>query len=724
MRSYILLSLLLFSTGVFSQTPAWTRVNPLPFGESIIDIQKIPGTNRIIAAHSQSTVLISDNAGETWQTIMYPGNMPYDFRPKGLFFLNDHVGFLYGSEASILKTNDAGLTWHVCNTPSYPTTHEFNISDMDFSNESVGFAIVNSTLLKTTDQGETWSEVSFWYFPDSYDLNCIEFVNEQVGYIPAEGWFTLFWGVIKTNDGGDTWNLDPDFSYFDNMQFISPLIGFGSTSYYIYKTIDGGLSWKEVFFDSNNRPAFRFEFSNSLNGIAFSTSGYFTSSFFLTSDGGETWQPVNGSDENICCNDLVYYDDNIIFSLGNYGCMFKSSNGGHYWEKISHNSFTGEIRDVKVFDENNGIILSAQHADHPVYMLKTHDGFSSYDTILTISNSFTEFDFPSRDTGFCGTYLSHDSLFLCYRTTNGGQTWSYDTISGIQHPINNIDFYNGTNGLINFYGSRLFLTSDCGESWQEIMFPEDVTLNSASYISDSKIIISAKDAAGPFLYTSEDKGETWSIIMDDQPAAGKIYFTDEMKGFLLTDNPEIYRTTDGGITWNKCLINANPFHSFYDITFPSADTGYIVGRADYENVLKSTDGGLTWNSVHAPDILAYYKVEFPTNESGYIFGGWSIFKTTSGGILGITSQPQVTKGFQVYPNPFQSGMRIDVTEMNLQSAYQMDVFSLNGTQVYSTSIQPQTTSIWFQGSMLSPGIYFLQFKIGNKVIETIKVIKI
>lgn len=727
MRLFIVLCFLVCSEVLFSQTPAWQRVNPLPFGETVVEIQKIPGTNRLIAACEYSSVLISDNGGETWQTIMYPANLKGDFKVVGLYFLNNTTGFLYGEGPVILKTTDAGLTWHICNLPAGWYS---DLYAMVFSDEHYGFVIGEfGTILKTYDTGENWQEIDIFGF--DYDFTSIDFRSSNDGFITGHEVFTSGFGIIKTYDQGETWNLESTLEGIEgeinNIHFITSLIGFASANARIYRTTDGGVHWQEVFYDNTRYSRFYFEFYNSLKGIAFYISEYYPSAFFLTSDGGLTWQPVSQSGENACCNDLVYYDENTLFSAGDNGCLFKSADGGHTWEKISQKSISGAIQEVKLIDENTGIFVDwYQNPDMTsgYKIVKSNDGFNTFDTLLVREYSYFPLmiDFPDQDTGYVVSGNPNIDLLLISRTTNSGVTWIIDTLD-YSNFGRHIDFYDGKKGIISFFlNPSLLLTSNGGNSWQEKIFADDVRIQGACYVSASKIIVSATDQSGPVLLKSEDNGETWSMIIETIPESGELYFLDEMAGFIIADTLA-YKTSDGGYNWTRCSINVPGFR-IYDITFPSQNIGYIVGKSDYENVLKTTDGGLTWNPIHAPDVFPYSNVEFTDNETGYIFSGNIIHKTTTGGILGEEPHFPVAQKFHAYPNPFQSGIRIEVSDREIHTAYQMNVFSLNGVQLYSTTIQPQTTSIWFQGSMLPPGTYLFQFRSEKEVIETIKVIKV
>jgi len=70
-------------------------------------------------------------------------------------------------------------------------------------------------------------------------------------------------------------------------------------------------------------------------------------------------------------------------------------------------------------------------------------------------------------------------------------------------------------------------------------------------------------------------------------------------GYGNYDN-DVYKTTDGGVTWN--LVSTS---NVYELSFPSDNIGY----GNYDNdVYKTTNGGVTWNLVSTSNV---YKLSFP-----------------------------------------------------------------------------------------------------------------
>ena len=81
-----------------------------------------------------------------------------------IYFVDENVGFITGGRATILKTEDGGKTWSrkmaMSDTPGRdgnPGRLRANLMGIQMINETIGFiAGSENTILKTTDGGETW----------------------------------------------------------------------------------------------------------------------------------------------------------------------------------------------------------------------------------------------------------------------------------------------------------------------------------------------------------------------------------------------------------------------------------------------------------------------------------------------------------------------------------------------------------------------------------------
>lgn len=161
-----------------------------------------------------------------------------------------------------------------------------------------------------------------------------------------------------------------------------------------------------------------------------------------------------------------------------------------------------------------------------------------------------------------------------------------------------------------------YITSDGGKTWEPLPL---YTANAVQYLPGGKItnLYIPKDINQPsILQISEDFGASFQDVT--LPVGSKPEYRPYMYNFITKDigycsaffgtipnepytvNTALYKTTDGGYTWNirskltTCELGLN-------ILFISEDTGYSF----YTNcniVKRTTDGGLTWKGSEVSQI--------------------------------------------------------------------------------------------------------------------------
>ena len=193
-----------------------------------------------------NTLLRSSNGGLDW---VQEYEFPLVFGGYDIEFTNDSIGFAF-TYNKLYKSIDGGETWGLV------TDTLQHIYDISFYKDSIGYLCFTNPspwgitgiryIYKTTDQGETWNRS---YFEGGglnesvyYDKICI--INKTDCIISAflESPIGGFSSLIKTTDAGSTWELLSDFGVLD-LAFVSPQKGWAINGYSIVKTDDSGISW-------------------------------------------------------------------------------------------------------------------------------------------------------------------------------------------------------------------------------------------------------------------------------------------------------------------------------------------------------------------------------------------------------------------------------------------------------------------------------------------------
>jgi photosystem II stability/assembly factor-like uncharacterized protein len=217
--------------------------------------------------------------------------------------------------------------------------------------------------------------------------------------------------------------------------------------------------------------------------------------------------------------------------------------------------------------------------------------------------------------GFVGTVTELD------KTTDGGQTWYpvWDTggvVEGVS--VSDICFKDSMNGWFSILdnagipGPTCFRTTDGGETWSELQVPHAYFGAQAIYYNNltNRLILtvvdtftSVNDNLWSGMEVSTDFGNTWNVF-SNFTSQGFSFSSDSMGiGTAFSpystdtgiDTAGIIRTTDGGVTWSFV-----PISDSFDFIQPLAIPGTPICFAcdDGRTVIyRSDDYGQTWRVI-------------------------------------------------------------------------------------------------------------------------------
>ncbi|HNY01509.1 MAG TPA: YCF48-related protein [Bacteroidales bacterium] len=168
-----------------------------------------------------------------WSGSVWPGvrSIAYNKPGSNCFAVGDYGLFL--------RSNNLGQGWSA--VTGLPNTTYYGVC---FPDESTGYVTGNNALLKTTDGGNTWNVIS-----TSLSMKAICFTSPQKGIgVGNNGWIGL------TSDGGATWQQVTTAYTGDcySVSFAGADTGFIAGDNedglgMILKTTDGGNTWKEQY---------------------------------------------------------------------------------------------------------------------------------------------------------------------------------------------------------------------------------------------------------------------------------------------------------------------------------------------------------------------------------------------------------------------------------------------------------------------------------------------
>ena len=207
-----------------------------------------------------------------------------------------------------------------------------------------------NVLFKTTNGGHSWEEISPDLTRTTYEIpeSVGVYTTEAMKTMPRRGviytvapspkdintiWCGTDDGYIQvTKDGGKNWtNVTPsaitswskvsimEASHYDAKIAYAAVnrIRCDDMRPHIYKTMDGGVSWKEIVKGLPNDPINSVKEDPSTKGLLFAGS---ETAVYVSFDDGENWQSLKLNMPATSIRDLVIKDDDIV--VGTHGRSF------------------------------------------------------------------------------------------------------------------------------------------------------------------------------------------------------------------------------------------------------------------------------------------------------------------------------------------------------------------------------------------------------------------
>ncbi len=166
-------------------------------------------------------------------------------------------------------------------------------------------------------------------------------------------------------------------------------------------------------------------------------------------------------------------------------------------------------------------------------------------------------------------------------------------------------------------------TVDGGRSWTSSEIATGVSLRSVYFTNQSTGVAVGY---GNNIFRSDDGGVTWqSISVGINNAASvdfnAVTFSSASVGWAVSVQGDVYRTNDGGQSWSaQGNVSVQQGTSLRDVHFVNSQLGYIVGTNS--TMLRTVNGGLSWASLQTPSIVGgrqFTSIHFVTT-SNAIYG--------------------------------------------------------------------------------------------------------
>jgi len=570
-------------------------------------------------------------------------------------------------------------------------------------------------------------------------------------------------GIFKSVDGGRSWSkMDNGIVEADGITFRgfsvqpgdsnvvyaaaeisswawagSPRNGrsFDLTRGVVYKTTNGGQSWKAIWRGDNLA---RYIWIHPQDpAILYISTGFFDreaansdpndsakarpggEGILKSTDGGQTWNAVNNGLDNLYVTSLFMnpaHPDTLLAGTGNNeyargAGVYLSTDGGASWTRTLPTEPYG-IQSVEFSTSEPSIA----YAGNDLAIYRSQDGGHTWGRVSGTGN----WGPPGVCAGFPIDFQvdprNPDRLFANeygggnFLSVDGGQTWT-DASRGYTGALMRglAADPSAPAGIYAAARSGLYVSRDGGASWQGLSY-EPLRGNdwTAVAVDPGNPLHILADTGWIGVGESQDGGGTWKVVLRDD--SGRISFraiafspSDPRQvyagigGFVnvgawqsSTPGQGVYVSNDGGASWSPRNSGLASDANVSSLVVDPANAQVVYAGTTNRGLLLSRDGGASWTQVAGlPASKAILSLALAPDNASVMLAGFergAVYRTTDGGqswqraAAGLSPESSVTG---IVFDPHQAG----------RIAYLSDVSS----GVYRSDDGGKTWSVLNQG---------------------------
>ncbi len=568
-------------------------------------VQALSASTVVLGGGGGCVTRISENGGETFRRIFEVAESGCPEPVAAFSFVSPQVGFLLLKDGSVEATADGGESFSrrtgVPGTAASSGGGALTGAEIHFTSPTAGIVFVStpgsgvSAAYMTPDGGVSWTPVTL---PAGARVTSVHFVDEKNAY--AVGPETL----LRSKDGGVTWTAEPiaageSFTSIDCASASECVLTVAGGNNLI-ETADGGAT--DTVKTASSSHLFAAGYATAKQIVAVGQGG----TTVVSGDGGATFTPA-GSDIGGSYLRLRTGPGGILIAPGADGNMAISTDAGLAWRVVSTQT-SATLVDVAFGTPALGYAVDAKGG-----LQRSANGGASWQTL---SSGTTAPIFAVAALG------SKTALLLTgggvYRAVSGG---AFEPVTG--KPAHaSVGEYNVAGTAVFAYGEHALIRSTSeGASWSAVKLP---------------------------LAVSAHKHHGHKVKARAGVGIRSVSFTSPESGFLLDRSGRLWKTANGGRSWQE--LRSTGTGEGVQLAFSSASEGFLSLRAFGKDssdayVMRTTNGGVSWH----PQEISAGRLEFgdlvaegPLDAAALLVGekaeGREFFSTTTGGDIAGTAE--------------------------------------------------------------------------------------
>jgi len=458
------------------------------------------------------------DTSEAWVRTGGPlGGLGYDVRMQPD---NPDIMYVTDAWAGVFISTDSGKTWYPSNQGINTRTGEsgdaipvFCLTIDPHNHDTIWIGTQNVRgIFKSTDAGQTW-------------------IEKDNGIVEREG--ITFRGFTVDPQSSEIVYAAAEISSFAWSSQPQQGREFDKTKGAVYKTVDGGENWTAVWRGNNLARYIWIDPDNT--DVLYISTGIFDreaansdhtinkpggEGILKSTDGGQTWQPVNNGLRNLYVGTLFMHPENpdiLLAGTGNNaypdgGGVYLTTNGGTSWQQVILNE---NINAVEFSLANSNIAYAGsagaiyRSEDRGQTWRKVSVGTEGWGSPGVRAGFPIDFQVDPRDPNrvFANNYGGGNFL-----SADGGQNWTVasDGYTGAQVRAIAVD---PTDPATVHAAARsgFFASTDGGDSWMGRNTPPAFNLewNAVAVDPSNPQHVLAANNWDPILLQSSDRGQTW-----------------------------------------------------------------------------------------------------------------------------------------------------------------------------------------------------------------------
>jgi len=509
-------------------------------------------------------------------------------------------------------------------------------------------------IFKTTNGGVDWIPIFEDVPSQSIGNIAISKSNPEILYVGtgeanASATSGAFFGsgVYKTENGGESWSSaglelsnhigrlvvddrDPNIVV---AAATGKLYGKG-TNRGVYKTIDGGENWEQLFIVSDSTACIDVAVHPEDGNIIYAAMwertrepyqrdyGGPTSGIYRTLDGGASWTRLeNGLPDNFSSRgriglSLCKSDPDVLYATitdneisNSFLGVFRTDNGGDLWEEVSFdlpgNTFSsfgwffGNIR-CNPTDKEEAYVLGLN-------AFKKQSGEDNWDLLTGMHVDMHALEFFDRDPN--DILIGNDGGL--YRSIDGGENFSFfDNLPITQFYNIEIDFqrperiFGGTqdNNTIGTFtgdtddyerllgGDGFHVNVDPRNS--DVIYAEFQFGNLRKSVNGGTIFFEVLNGI------DEDDRNNWNTPVILSPQNLDVLYYGTQRLYRTTDNADNWTAISDDLTKGQHPSGSSTFGTLTTIAPSHTDPNVIYTGSDDGTLYVTRDGGLQWNNIN------------------------------------------------------------------------------------------------------------------------------